>query len=104
MNDDFPGTLAKNRNAFVWFLMVTAVGIHVIDEAVTGFLPFYNEQVLALRVRRGRRPDDGERSRSPGRVGVLRTAVAGVLELPVAAGDELLDARAGHPRPLDQNA
>ena len=33
--------------------MVTAVGIHVIDEAVTGFLPFYNEQVLALRVRLG---------------------------------------------------
>lgn len=42
-----------NRNAIVWLLMVTAVGIHVMDEAVTGFLPFYNALVLALRARLG---------------------------------------------------
>jgi hypothetical protein len=33
--------------------MVSAVGIHVIDEALTGFLPFYNNQVFALRARFG---------------------------------------------------
>ena len=42
-----------NRNAIAWLLMVTSVGIHVIDEAVTPFLPFYNAQVLALRARLG---------------------------------------------------
>lgn len=42
-----------NRNAIVWLLVVTAVGIHVVDEALTGFLPFYNAQVLALRMRLG---------------------------------------------------
>ena len=42
-----------NRNATVWLLMVSAVGIHVIDEALTGFLPLYNAQVLALRARLG---------------------------------------------------
>jgi hypothetical protein len=42
-----------NRNATVWLLMVSAVGIHVIDEALTGFLPFYNAQVMALRARLG---------------------------------------------------
>jgi hypothetical protein len=40
-------------NAGVWLLMVSAVGIHVIDEALTGFLPFYNAQVIALRARLG---------------------------------------------------
>lgn len=42
-----------SRNALAWLLMVSAVGIHVIDEAMTGFLPFYNAQVLALRARFG---------------------------------------------------
>ena len=42
-----------NRNAIAWLLMVTAVGVHVIDEALTGFLPFYNAQVLAMRARFG---------------------------------------------------
>lgn len=41
------------RNAKVWLLMVSAVGIHVVDEAITGFLPFYNAQVVALRARFG---------------------------------------------------
>ena len=39
------------RNAVVWTLMVSAVAVHVADEALTGFLPFYNEQVLTLRER-----------------------------------------------------
>jgi hypothetical protein len=42
-----------NRNATAWLLMVSAVAIHVIDEAMTGFLSFYNPQVLALRERLG---------------------------------------------------
>lgn len=48
-----PWRTALNRNAIVWLLLVSAVGIHVIDEALTGFLPFYNAQVLALRARFG---------------------------------------------------
>jgi hypothetical protein len=42
-----------SRNAFVWLLMVTAVAIHVTDEMLTDFLPFYNAQVLAIRERLG---------------------------------------------------
>jgi len=48
--------LLKNMptaNASVWLLMVSAVAIHVADEALTGFLPFYNAQVLTLRTRLG---------------------------------------------------
>jgi hypothetical protein len=42
-----------NRTTTAWLLMVTAVGIHVLDEALTGFLPWYNAQVLLLRERLG---------------------------------------------------
>lgn len=42
-----------NRNGRAWLLMVAAVAIHVADEAITGFLPFYNELVMALRSRFG---------------------------------------------------
>ncbi len=41
----------KNRNALAWFLLVLALAVHVADEAATGFLPFYNDLVLALRER-----------------------------------------------------
>ena len=40
-----------NRNATVWPFMVIAVGIHVIDEALTDFLGFYNPLVSDLRTR-----------------------------------------------------
>jgi len=43
--------LFGNRNALAWFLMVVSVAIHVFDEAMTGFLPFYNSSVTALRER-----------------------------------------------------
>lgn len=46
-------TIRRSRNATVWLLMVAAVAIHVIDEALTGFLRFYNAQVEALRARLG---------------------------------------------------
>jgi hypothetical protein len=34
-------------------LLVFALGLHVVEEATTGFLPFYNETVLGLRERLG---------------------------------------------------
>ena len=42
-----------SRNARAWLAMVMSVALHVTDEALTGFLPFYNAQVLALRTRLG---------------------------------------------------
>ena len=41
--------LTKNRNALAWFLLLLALSLHVADEALTGFLPFYNNLVLTLR-------------------------------------------------------
>ena len=43
--------LFANRNARAWLLMIVSVAIHVFDEAMTGFLPFYNSSVVALRER-----------------------------------------------------
>jgi len=40
--------LLKNKNAAAWVLMISAVAIHVFDETITGFLPFYNELALNL--------------------------------------------------------
>ena len=40
--------LFSNRNALSWFLMVSAVALHVVDEALTGFLPFYNQLMKEL--------------------------------------------------------
>ena len=34
-------------------MMTTAIAVHVFDEAMTGFLPFYNSSVAALRERLG---------------------------------------------------
>lgn len=45
--------IRSSRNATVWLLMVSTVAIHVVDEALTDFLPFYNAQVLTLRSRLG---------------------------------------------------
>jgi hypothetical protein len=38
-----------NKSGVAWLLMISAIGLHVIDETITHFLPFYNE--LALNVR-----------------------------------------------------
>jgi hypothetical protein len=32
-------------------ILVSAVALHVLDEALTGFLPFYNQTVAELRLR-----------------------------------------------------
>jgi hypothetical protein len=37
------------KTVTAWLLMVSAIAIHVIDEAVTGFLPLYNQTVGGLR-------------------------------------------------------
>ena len=41
--------LFENRNALAWVLMISAVALHVLDEASTGFLPFYNNLAQSLR-------------------------------------------------------
>ncbi len=45
--------LAARHNAYAWVAMITTLGLHVLDEALTGFLPFYNELVHQLRERLG---------------------------------------------------
>ena len=41
------------RHARAWLLLDAALAIHVVDEAVTGFLDFYNPLVRQLRDRFG---------------------------------------------------
>jgi hypothetical protein len=45
--------LLDNKSGVAWVLMISAVSIHVFDEAVTDFLPFYNGLALNLRERLG---------------------------------------------------
>lgn len=40
-----------SRHAQAWYVLVVALGIHVADEAATGFLGFYNPLVLSIRSR-----------------------------------------------------
>ncbi len=41
------------RHAQAWLLVVAALALHVLDEALTGFLDFYNPLVRQLRERLG---------------------------------------------------
>ena len=41
--------LFKNRDALAWVSMISAVALHVFDEASSGFLPFYNNLAESLR-------------------------------------------------------
>ncbi len=43
--------LVAKRNVPAWLLLVVAVALHVLDETLTGFLPFYNSFVVSLRDR-----------------------------------------------------
>jgi hypothetical protein len=45
--------LLENKNVVAWILMISAISVHVFDEIVTGFLPFYNQLILNLRGRLG---------------------------------------------------
>lgn len=41
------------QNAAWWLALVVSVAVHVLDEALTGFLPFYNDIVEQLQERLG---------------------------------------------------
>jgi hypothetical protein len=41
--------MVSNRNVIAWILLVSAVGLHVFDEAMTDFLPTYNQIVFDLK-------------------------------------------------------
>jgi len=45
--------LTNNKNALAWATLMAAIGLHVFDETLTDFLPFYNGVVLELRQRLG---------------------------------------------------
>jgi len=40
--------LLKNKNVVAWVLMVTSIALHVLDEALTGFVPFFNERTVVI--------------------------------------------------------
>ena len=42
---------AADRHVRAWLALVGALGLHVLDEALTGFLEFYNPLVLQIRSR-----------------------------------------------------
>lgn len=42
---------SASRHVRAWLLLVGALGCHVVDEALTGFLDFYNPLVLSIRER-----------------------------------------------------
>ena len=44
---------APERHARAWLLLDAALAVHVVDEALTGFLDFYNPLVRQLRDRFG---------------------------------------------------
>lgn len=41
--------LPMKKNVSAWLLMVSALALHVLDEAIFGFLDFYNPMVLSMR-------------------------------------------------------
>lgn len=43
------GDVSGVRHVRAWLLLVGALAVHVSDEALTGFLDFYNPLVLSLR-------------------------------------------------------
>lgn len=54
MNPQRPGLTSEGaavRHARAWLLLVAALALHVADEALTGFLDFYNPLVLSIRSR-----------------------------------------------------
>jgi len=46
-----PDQLAAVRQMRAWFVLVAVLALHVADEALTGFLEFYNPLVLTIRSR-----------------------------------------------------
>jgi hypothetical protein len=48
----FRGIL-RDRNVIAWLVLISTIALHVLDETITGFLPFYNDLVMTLRERLG---------------------------------------------------
>jgi hypothetical protein len=46
-----PGTASSSKLGVAWIAFCLALALHVIDEALTGFLSVYNPTVLAVRPR-----------------------------------------------------
>jgi hypothetical protein len=51
ISSDLPSGIERVRHARAWQLLVIALAVHVTDEALTGFLAFYNPFVRAIRAR-----------------------------------------------------
>ncbi len=49
MNSTLVNEEGRHMNA--WYFLVAALALHVFDEALTGFLDFYNPLVLSIRSR-----------------------------------------------------
>lgn len=47
--DSEPNRHSLQQLGRAWLLLTTALGLHVLDEALTGFLSVYNPTVLAIR-------------------------------------------------------
>ncbi len=45
--------IVQDKNAVAWLVLMGALGLHLLDETLTDFLPFYNHVVLTLRERWG---------------------------------------------------
>ncbi|MFC1725871.1 hypothetical protein ACFL4T_09605 [candidate division KSB1 bacterium] len=43
----------SNKNVLAWVLLIFSLALHVLDEALSGFLPFYNETVINIRAKTG---------------------------------------------------
>jgi hypothetical protein len=46
-------SLFRNKNVVAWAALLTSIAVHVVDEALTGFLPFFSQVVTSLRGRFG---------------------------------------------------
>ena len=52
-NTSIAGRKANRRLGAAWVLLWISLALHVVDEAMTGFLSVYNPTVVALRARFG---------------------------------------------------
>ena len=43
----------SDQNVLAWIIFVSALALHVLDEAMTDFLPFYNQMVASLQEKYG---------------------------------------------------
>ena len=48
-----PQVSLSNQDVLAWIIFISALALHVLDEAMTGFLPFYNQMVSSLQEKYG---------------------------------------------------